>query len=217
MKKILLFFSALTLLSCNSNSSKDRIAESEEVVVKMPSDDDYKIINSTIVHLVNPGPPEFERKFGYDNYSKKGKSIPEEYINEIYFTQYLVGVSDSLAFNSKLKISDKSLLKIGDTDFRNLGSKLISSEDLSIKLDTSDIQNTGLYRLILVDINQKVELEIGEKIITYSRIVYNQKKDKACFYFENNCSGLCGYATFVFVEKVEGIWTIKDEIMDWIS
>lgn len=170
MKRILLLFSALILFSCNSNSSKDRIDASEEVVIELPSDDDYKIINSTFVHLVNPGPPEFERKFGYDNYSKNGKSIPEEYINEIYLTQYLVGVSDNLAFNSKLKMSVESLSKIADADFRNLVVKLISSEDLNIKLDTSDIQNTGHYRLIPIDINQKVEREIGEKIITYPKL-----------------------------------------------
>jgi len=78
-------------------------------------------------------------------------------------------------------------------------------------------KNIGLRRLIPVDIKQKVKLKIGEKIITYSRIVYNQKKDKACFYFENKCSGLCGHATFVFVEKIDGIWIIKDELNDWIS
>ena len=217
MYKILLFFSVLILLNCNSHSTEERIDESEDVIIELPSEDDYKIINSTFVHLVNPGSSEFDRKFGYDNYSKKGKNIPEEYINQIYITQYLVGISDSLAYNSNLTISEKSLSKLDDSEFRNLGTKLISCKALSIKLDTAIIQNIGFNRIIPIDINQKVQRKIGEKIITYSRIVYNQKKDKACFYFENNCSGLCGYATFVFVEKVDRIWVIMDELMDWIS
>ena len=211
MKKLLLLFSALILLSCNSNSSQDQIIE------EFPVEDDYKIINSTFVHLVLPAPPEFKRKFGYDNYLFNEKNVPEEYKNEIYFTQYLVSVFDSTGFHSKLKLSVEQLSKLDDIDFRKLGEKLVSEKNRSIKLDTAQIKNIGLQKLIPVDINQKIESEIGEKIITFSRIVYNQQKDKACFYFENNCSGLCGYATFVFVEKVNGIWSIKDEIGDWVS
>jgi len=217
MKKILLFFSVIALLSCNSNSTQDRIADSEKIIDELPIEDDYKIINSTFVHLVLPAPPEFEKEFGYNNYLNNGENVPEEFINEIYFTQYLVGVSDSSGFQSKLKISEERLSKLDDIDFRKLGETLISTANLSIKLDTDQIKNIGLWRLIPSDINQQVEREIGEKIITYSRIIYNKQKDKACFYFENNCSGLCGYATYVFLEKVDGIWTIKDELMDWIS
>jgi hypothetical protein len=86
-----------------------------------------------------------------------------------------------------------------------------------LKIEIDLITNVGLWRLIPVDKGQRIEREIGEKIITYSRIVYNSEKSKAVFYFQNNCSGLCGFREFVFVEKINGIWTIKKEIIDWIS
>lgn len=75
MKNIFLFLCMLNILSCNSNSSQDSAAESTEVTVESPSEDDYKIINSTLVHLVQNAPPELEREFGYDNFLSPENSI----------------------------------------------------------------------------------------------------------------------------------------------
>lgn len=216
MKQILFSLTALIFFSCNSSSIKPRIEESKEITVENPSDDDYKIINSTFIHLVDPA-PEIEREFAYDNYLKSSRNIINENRNDIYFTQYLTSFSDKVTLSTKFKLSEEKLLELADSEFRSLGRKLISTKNKSIKLDTSMIQNIATYRLIPIEINQKVELEIGEKIITYSRIVYNQKKNKACFYFENDCSGQCGYAFFIFLEKTNGIWTIKDQLLDWIA
>jgi len=155
MVKILLFFNLIILSSCYSNSTKDRIVNSDEIknetevlIAELPSEDDYKIINSTFVHLVLTAPPGHERKFGYDNYLYKGKNIPEEYINEIYFTQYLADVLDSSAFVTELKLSEEYLSKLNDVDFENLGRELISTKKISLKLDTAQIQK---YRIKEID------------------------------------------------------------------
>lgn len=209
IKALLFFLVALSLLGCQSQSEKQ--------LDSSVSDDDYKIINSTFVHLVSQAPLGFEADFGYDNYTFKGKGFPEEHFRPVYFTRYLVSFNDSLAFSSKSSISDDTFSRLVDEDFKALGRALITEAGISLKLETALIQNIGLNRLIPVEIGQRVEREIGEKIITYSRIVYNAKKDKACFYFENNCSGLCGSAIYIFVQKEKGIWVVKEKLVDWVS
>ena len=200
---------ALSLLGCQSQSEKQ--------LDSTVSDDDYKIINSTFVHLVSQAPLGFEAEFGYDNYTFKGKGFPEEHFRPVYFTRYLVSFNDSLAFSSKSSVTADTFSRLADEEFEALGQALVSESSQNARLDTALIQNTGLNRLVPMEIGQQVEREIGEKIITYSRIVYNAKKDKACFYFENNCSGLCGSATYVFVQKENGIWVVKEKLVDWVS
>ncbi|WP_044200447.1 hypothetical protein [Flammeovirga sp. OC4] len=211
MRSYLFFFSALILLSCNSNSDNDKNNN-----VYIPSEDDYKIINSTFVHLTIPAPVTLEgieREFGYDNFLYDEKDLPKDGRYKIYFTQYLVTL-DSLERHRKLRISEERLLKLDDIEFRNLGKEFSLKKNFSVKLDVERINNIGDYKLIPVDINQSVKRKFGEKIITYSRIIYNQGKDKACLYFQNNCVGMCGFGKFVFLNKVNGIWEIKNELYD---
>ena len=217
MNKILIFFSALTLLSCIANTSDENLASTENSEIELPCEDDYKIINSTFVHLALPAPVGAEKEFGYDNYANIKNDIPAEFINDVFFTQQLANPTDSISFKNELVLSENSINKLKDPDFKSLAKQLLSAKFKVVKLDISKIQNTGLFNLIPVDINQTVEREIGESILTYSRIVYNKKMDKACFYFENRCSGFCGFGLFVFVENIDGVWTIKDEIQHWVS
>ena len=109
---------------------------------------------------------------------------------------------------SNLKISEENLSDFDDIDFKNLGCTLNSIRMPSLKLETTLIKNIGLLRLKPVSIDQQVERDIGDKTIIYSSIVYNKWKDKACCYFENNCSGRSSYASFVFRHK--GRWDLDN-------
>ncbi len=186
MNIVILFFNAFVCLSCISNSANKKIENFENDVIAIPSDEDYKIINSTFVHLSNPVPIGVEREFGYHNFINKNNDLPVEFITKVYFTQHLVGLNDSLSFRNKLYLSQNSIDKLNDIEFKNLSLQLISNKSKSIKLDISLILNVGLNKLIGVDVNQKINTEIGESIISYSRIIYDDKKEKACFFFKIN-------------------------------
>lgn len=201
-----------TTLSCGDNVSKTNDV-SEKVFKETLSTDDYKIINSTFPHLVVIQPPGATREFGYDNFNLMDREIPDEYIKNVFFTNVLVPLIDTIAFyprpNNNLKLEDPTVQK--------LYNRLFTDEQSVLIIETDSITNSGFWKLTPVQKGQKFKREIGERVISYSRIVYNIDKTKAVFYFQNNCSGLCGFGMFVVVEKVKGIWSITKEYSDWVS
>lgn len=201
-----------TTFSCGDNTAKTNEV-SEIVPTETLSKDDYKIINSTFPHLVIIPPPGVTREFGYDNFNPKNRDIPEEYFRNVFFTNALVPLIDTAVFYTR---PNESLI-IEDTTIQKLYNRLFTDEQSELIIETDSITNTGLWKLKPVPKGQKIKMEIGERIITYSRIIYNTDKTKAVFYFQNNCSGLCGFGMFIVVEKVKGIWTITKEYNDWVS
>jgi len=183
------------------------------------SNDDYQIINSTLVHLVNPGPPGFKLNFGYDNfdYKKRKIDIPSDELDSLYFTPFLVTLNDSIKIRVEPYDQQDKTAKIKDLDYSELVNQLFADELQATKINLDRINNTGIYILKAIEPDENPELEIGEKIISYSRIVYNANKTKASFYFENYCAGLCGIGQVVLMEKVDGIWEIKDIITNWVT
>ena len=210
--------------SCKNQSDKADpvdILKQESPIVTLDSatSDDYLIINSSLVHLVNPGPPGFELSFGYDNfdYKKQDINIPSDELDSLYFTPYLVTLKDSIKIRVEPYDQKDKTEKIKDADYKELVNQLLTVEFQATKIDLDRINNTGIYVLKTIEPNEKPELEIGEKIISYSKIVYNANKTKASFYFENYCAGMCGIGQVVLMEKVNGIWEIKETITNWVT
>lgn len=184
-----------------------------ESVSKTLSTEDYQIINATFPHLVMPSPSGTTREFGYDNFNLKDRELPSQYIRNVVFTNVLVPLNDTIVFYPK----PNNRLKIEDATVQKLYYKLFSDEQSEAIIEIDSITNTGFWKLTPVQRGQKIKREIGDRVISYSRIVYNTDITKAVFYFQNNCSGLCGFGLFVVVEKVNGIWTITKEYHDWVS
>lgn len=201
MKTVSLLLLALSLWACGPDSL---------------SDDDYKIINATFPHLVLPALPGIEREFGYDNYIFPADLLAETELRDVYFIQYLVNPADSI-FHGDLSLNESYLTQLKDAEFKLLGKAFSKQTNPSTRLDIDLIKNIGINKLIPIEINQLIRRDIGTSAVTYSSIVYNEAKDKACFYFQDNCSGLCAYAKWVFVEKIDGIWTIKQQLSHWVS
>ena len=221
---ILSFLLLFIAISCQDKEDKNENPEllsndSPKIQFDSLVLDDYQIINSTLVNIVVPPPPGIEMQFGYDNYDfkKEGKEIPEEMIDSIYFTPFLLTIKDSTGFRAKPFSLNEDLNKIEDSSYINLGKKLTDNQLNWAKIDLNKIENVGLYKLIELNPDETPELEIGDEIISYSRILYNKDKTKALFYFENYCSGLCGAGMIVLMEKEDEIWKIKRVINNWVS
>ena len=200
-----------TMSCCKDNTPKDK--ENKTTISETITDNDYKIINSTFIHLVLTPPPGATREFGYDNYDYKDRQISDELIRDVFLTNYLVSLNDTLIFYPK----PRSNLVIEDSTFYTLYKKLISDKRKDLKIEFDSITNTGLWQITPFNKGQIIKNEIEERIVTYSRIVYNYDKSKAVFYFQNDCSGLCSFGKFILVEKVDGIWKIIEEHYDWVS
>lgn len=206
--KTLIFIMFLWItFSCGNNTSSSSEALKGSPIRKA-STEDYRIINSTFPHLVEiMSPLSATREFGYDNFNPKGKQIPEEHLIDVYFTNALVPFNDTSVFDPR---PEERSITMGDTTHQRLYHDLFSNEQTESRIETSFVTNTRLFRLKPVQKDQKVALEIAERLITYSTINYNADKTKAVFYIQNTCAGLCGFGMFVFVEKVNGIWKIAN-------
>lgn len=200
----------IACVSCNENQANQAKIE-VNTAEKVDLSDEYKIINSTFCHLLTPGPTDSKRVFGYDNFISK-KPIPLEYFKKISFVNTLVAFGDTGFFNV-----NRDVRNFNDSTFNLLYDilKVDVKDDLKLNLDS--VKNVGLWQLIPVEKGQDIDLEIGKKLITYSRIVFNDTKTKGAFYFQDRCAGLCGKGEIVFVEKINGIWTIVDEVFLWVS
>ena len=183
----------------------------------LPSTDDYNIINATFHHLVMPQPelPEELRdsvpppQFAYDNFPSD--RYPASFMEDIYFTQYL---SDSILPKER----KEHLEAIKSNDFQGLYQQLMTESQPDKKLDTIFIQNTGRFKLTPIDISQEVDMKSSERaVVSYSSIVYNDDTNKAVFYFDYHSYGMRSFGTFVFVEKVDEIWTITESVLAYVS
>ena len=52
---------------------------------------------------------------------------------------------------------------------------------------------------------------------TFSGVGFNPTRTQAIFYMENICPGLCGGGWYVLMEKVGGMWQVRDKYYTWVS
>jgi len=53
-------------------------------------------------------------------------------------------------------------------------------------------------------------------LVVFSGVGFNRSKTQAVFYINHFC-GLCGGGRYVLMERVNGVWCVKDEHYAWIS
>lgn len=54
-------------------------------------------------------------------------------------------------------------------------------------------------------------------IMSFSRVGFNEKRDRALLYSEISCGWLCGTGHFHLLKKESGKWALIESYMDWIS
>ena len=54
-------------------------------------------------------------------------------------------------------------------------------------------------------------------ILSFSRVGFNTNRTQALVYFTSWCNPLCGRGDFIFLQKVDGKWTVEREIGLWVS
>ena len=205
------------LTSCEQKSeNKNSIDQNDTLLgIEYTIEEDYKVINSCFTHLLFNVFPDSTKTFGYDNFLSD--NYPDSIKREMLLTNCLKGINDTSGFKFSYEEEFDVLRDIKDSSFKSLGEDFLAVSSKNLMLDFSKINNTGLFKLKPVIINEKPKLDIGESYFSFSRIKYNLNKNKACFYFVENCNGLCGSGTFIFLEKINGVWEIKKRLLHWIS
>ena len=110
-------------------------------------------------------------------------------------------------------------------DFDTLLSQLIDSTIFKKgKLELSKLNKIGRY--VIKDLGQleKEKKEYWKSSeyryvgsIRFSDFKINQNNDRAIFYFDFFCGGLCGSGEIIFCIKEDGKWKIMDRNTLWVS
>ncbi len=202
IKTAFLFIFVLAICSNCTNSHKS--------IPEKATSEDYKVINATFYHLVQDMNDTINWEFGYTNFIKSFKNIPERFILKTYVENVLL-VDSTLTENEILKISNGNI-HLRKKDLQNLKA---------VELNTKYIMNVGYRRIypIKTASGRENSLEIGNEKITFSRIFYNKTKDKAFFQVKYVFCGISRFVKAVYVEKINGLWEIKNEVFinNWIA
>lgn len=100
--------------------------------------------------------------------------------------------------------------------WRVLTIKLLESTLNKKPFKFQELSNTGEYELKPVNFKPS-ELDRVVADLIFSRVVFNQDKNQACYYFQEYCGRDCGYGYLVFVERINGEWKLKAKKQLWIS
>ncbi len=115
----------------------------------------------------------------------------------------------------KMIFQNNKLLK-EDTTFVSILKSLFRKSNKIEVIHKSKIRPSENYKI--VDKLCKTQNEFKEVgIVSFSRISFNNSKDKACVYVSLVCGQLCGDGKVYFLEKKEEKWNILDYVGLWIS
>lgn len=198
--------------------------------------EEIKLINLTFLELVGtsyyfekqPFPPmpipdnatKFEIRNDSINRLQYFKLINNKKLDTttlvIFFKDTLINYHNNLSKSYKTNsftFTDQN----EDTIYNELLKELFEYKQPRV-INISEIKFTGRYELHLPEDETKLEFsfrKIGH--MRYSRIIFNNEMNKACFYFEFICGPLCGEGAIVLLKKVNGVWQIKGYRNVWVG
>ena len=162
--------------------------------------------------------------FDWVEYHKKLKLYYERIRNPILDTANLIiKIYDTLVTVRRTgllsKILDKDAFERNfdiDITWRYLAIKLVDSVKIARSFSINKITKTGKYNLVPTNYDLKHnDRNIG--LFIFSRVVFNEKYNRACFYYSFHCGRLCGNGVLAFAEKINGKWAIVSLRELWSS
>ena len=103
-----------------------------------------------------------------------------------------------------------------EDSWRQLLIQLVNMNFNKEYLQLEKLTNIGDYQLHPVNFQPTEQDRVAATLI-FSRVVFNEDRTKACYYYKEFCGRLCGYGYLVFVERTEGTWKLKNKHQLWIS
>ena len=75
-----------------------------------------------------------------------------------------------------------------------------------------DLEKLKAKTQIKINLDKLIKPEACHHTIDFSKIVFNEKQDKAILFVTGSSSG-----SWVFIELTNKKWTVKHEILSWIT
>lgn len=121
-------------------------------------------------------------------------------------------ISDALKVSMRESLKDKFF-----TDhFRGVSiGSVLDTVSVTARLDVEDFAVSYLEVVPYEEKNKPFGNGIG--VIGFSKIYFNETRDKAILYYEFICGVKCASGEVVFIEKVHDQWKVKGQKQVWIS
>lgn len=230
----LIFFSIFILLifSC---SGKSEIVENE-IEINIEDKEVYNIvfndiighdsISRNILNFYNDIQIEIESNF----YPSSRKEYEESGKNELSKADVDSAQLYVSVFNKLINLKEEHDISniISNENFKSNFTEvdttyipLLKELNNSIGITTFDVSqlNTNFNYRIISNTSEfkedKNNLSIGQ--ISFSKIVYNQSKNKACVYTQLVCGGECGGGYIIVLNKLKNKWIISGRKNLWVS
>jgi len=132
---------------------------------------------------------------------------------------YIIGINDTIAdFRDELGTLIYSVQKNalffkeycqGDSSFKNF---ILAIKTIKTDKEIMDLEKLKAKTKININLDRLIKAEPWHQTINLSKIVFNKNKDKAILFVTASSSG-----SWVFVELTNKRWTVKHEILSWIT
>jgi hypothetical protein len=209
IKKRWIFIALILLFSCINHS---------RIIDKNLEKHEYEILSELFSDLTRPISP-FTPK---DTTLEAIKIFESEYKTWISKNAFDLYINDSLIVPHK----DSYLSFDIDSSFKIMYKKLFYDTTLKIKkFNLSNLPVRTNFKLIPIHPDPTSDtlyetLSRNEKfmgLFEFSRIEFNESFTKACFYFARHMGPKSGGGEIIFVEKINGKWTIYERKLIWVS
>lgn len=221
-------FLIILFLSCKNNEKEER--------VNLCQSSECNVINDVFLDLVGTWDyyehtdiEEAGNALGHTDPDKIMKYLRQN--KEITKRELVVFYADEFLSNG-LKQGQRDSL---EEDYREIIRLVIDWNDyittkdfpgvmkeLSVPmiLDYSEVSRTGRYNLVPIEQKENIKEDTkAEKIIAISNIHFNEKQDKAFFYYEIGCLDgyKCSEGNVAVCQKTDEGWKVVKKFNIWVS
>jgi hypothetical protein len=159
--------------------------------------------------------------------AEKGKHHRDSLIHVMNTARLYIAIDDTLFskfFELRIKGDTLSYFKHNldnlDTTFYKLFKKCISDTLLKKRKINTELFTTKYnYQIVKDDFIVKMTYR-GSRVVElnhFSRVIFNDENNQACFCQASVCGSLCGGGYIIFCEKKNGKWKIASRILLFVS
>lgn len=193
------------------NNEEIQLCQLESEIVEQTINEVVKIYTPRPLVLV---PQYFDESD--EAFEKRKETAKADYYSKVDTNNLTICLKDSLGVMPFFQ-----LIKT-NSSVENQFDKFITNDTLKAKwLNISDIRNIGKAKVIPMDEFPEnpwaLENDAFKGWVAYSRIYFSPDKKTAAFIVHYVCGGLCGYGTFVEVERKDDKWVIINKSRLWVA
>ncbi|MEO6231269.1 MAG: hypothetical protein ABJB11_20120 [Ferruginibacter sp.] len=176
----------------------------------------YLLLSFFIASLLTSCNYNGHKEIQYEVYSSV---LDKEFRHLLPDIPYVIGINDTIkAFKDELgtliySVQNNDLFFKeycqGDSSFKTF---ILSIKTINTNNEVMNLEKLKAKTKINIDLDKLIKPEPWHHTIKFSKIVFNKDKTKAILFITESSSG-----SWVFVELTNNGWSVRHEILSWIT